>query len=159
MPPPGAGLITDTWTGPAVAISAADIAAVSVVLLTNEVGLDWLLSCATEVWTKLDPVMVSVKLPVPAVMVLGEIAPKTGIGFWTRKLRGDDAPPPGAGVKTVTAEVPTKAISLVEMVAVNEVELLTVVGRAAPFQRRTVTPGTKFVPVADSENAGPPTNV
>ena len=49
------------------------------------------------------------------------------------KLTGDEVPPPGAGVKTVTCAVPIAAMSLARMDACNCVEFTNVVARVAPF--------------------------
>ena len=57
VPPPGAGFITVTGTTPPLAISAALIAAVSVVLLTKVVGRAEPFHCRTEVETKFVPVV------------------------------------------------------------------------------------------------------
>ena len=48
-------------------------------------------------------------------------------------VSGDDTPPPGAGVATVTAAVPCDARSPARMVARNCVLLTKVVVRFAPF--------------------------
>jgi hypothetical protein len=69
----------------------------------------------------------------------------------TTKLRTDDVPPPGAGVKTVTGIDPAVAMSAAAMVARSCVVPTTVVGRAAPFQRTTEA-ATKPLPFTVSIN-------
>src|SRR5205823_5334410 len=59
VPPPGGGFITVTGTTPALAMSAAVIAAVSVVLLTKVVVRAEPFHCTTEVFTKFVPFTVS----------------------------------------------------------------------------------------------------
>ena len=46
-----------------------------------------------------------------------------------------EAPPPGAGLNTVTSALPEAAMSLARIWAVSIVELTNVVPRGAPFQR------------------------
>jgi hypothetical protein len=62
------------------------------------------------------------------------------------KVNEFELPPPGAGLKTVTAAVPAAAMSAAEISAVSALTVpLLVVGRSLPFQR-TTEPATKFVP-------------
>jgi hypothetical protein len=61
------------------------------------------------------------------------------------KLKELEAPPPGAGLNTVTVAVPGAAMSLAGTCAVRG-PLLSVVGRSFPFQRTTEL-GAKFVPI------------
>ena len=72
VPPPGAGLVTVTVAVPAVAISAAVIAAVNCVTLTNVVVLAAPLNFTTDVDTKAVPLTVRVKAAPPAVALFGE---------------------------------------------------------------------------------------
>src|SRR5262245_33908596 len=67
-----------------------------------------------------------------------------------------DAPPPGAGLTTVTFATPTLAMSVAGIWAVNSVALENVVGRGLPFQF-TTAPFTNALPFAVKLNAGPPT--
>ncbi len=71
VPPPGAGLDTVTVSAPAVAMSAALIAAVICVALTNVVTFALPLKFTTEVFTKFVPFTVSVNAAPPAVAVVG----------------------------------------------------------------------------------------
>ena len=72
VPPPGAGFVTVTVAEPAVAISAAVIAAVNCVALTKVVVLAAPLNFTTDVDTKPVPFTVSVKAAPPAVALVGE---------------------------------------------------------------------------------------
>jgi hypothetical protein len=72
VPPPGAGFVTVTVAVPAVAISAAVIAAVNCVALTNVVVLAAPLNFTTEVDSKPVPFTVRVKAAPPAVALVGE---------------------------------------------------------------------------------------
>ena len=81
VPPPGAGVNAVTDAVPAVAISAALMAAVSCVALTKVVVRFAPFQRTTEVATKLLPVTVRVKLAPPAVRLLGESALVPGKGL------------------------------------------------------------------------------
>jgi hypothetical protein len=70
--PPGAGFVTITVTVPAVAISAAVIAAINCVALTNVVVLAAPLNFTTDAETKPVPFTVRVKAEPPAVALVGE---------------------------------------------------------------------------------------
>ena len=65
------------------------------------------------------------------------------------------APPFEAVFRTVISTVPAVAISVLSIVACNDVALLNEVVRAAPFQSTTES-GMKFVPVTVSVNPAPP---
>src|SRR5262245_44202391 len=67
-----------------------------------------------------------------------------------------EVPPPGAGLKTVTAAIPLVAMSADGIAAVSCVAETNVVGRSAPFQRTTEL-AMKFVPFTVSVKADPPT--
>ncbi len=71
VPPPGAGLVTVTVAVPAVAISAAVIAAVNCVALANVVVLAAPLNFTTEVDTNPVPLTVREKAAPPAVALVG----------------------------------------------------------------------------------------
>src|SRR6266702_2829669 len=73
LPPPGAGLITETKKAPAVATSAAKTADDSCVELTNVAGLDVAPNNMLAPLTKFVPFTVRVKLPLPACTDMGEI--------------------------------------------------------------------------------------
>src|SRR5271156_1254879 len=73
----------------------------------------------------------------------------------TVKLIAFEAPPPGAGLVTATADVPAKTMLEAGMAAVNCVELTNVVAGADP-PKLTIEAATKFVPLIVSVNAAPP---
>jgi len=66
-----------------------------------------------------------------------------------------EVPPPGAGFVTVTAGVPTVAMSAAKMETISWVELTKVVVLAAP-PKLTVDVPTKLVPFTVSVNPDPP---
>src|SRR4029453_10687307 len=146
VPPPGVGVTTVMATRPGVAVSLAGIAAVSVVELPNVVGRLTPFHCTTEDATKLTPVTVRVNAAAPAVAVLGVRPLTVGAGFRIAKLRGAAAPPPGAGVTTVTAAVPVVARSVAGIVAVRVVAPPNTVARFTPFHC-TTEDATKLAPV------------
>ena len=87
------------------AISATVIAAVICVALTNVVAFAAPLEFTTELATKFVPFAVSVKPAPPAVALVGEIEVSVGTGLFatlTLKFTAFDAPPPGAGLVTMT---------------------------------------------------------
>jgi hypothetical protein len=86
VPPPGAGLVTDTVVVPAVAISAAVIAAVTFVALTKVVVLAAPLNFTTDVDTKPVPLTVRVKAAPPAVALFGEREVAVGAGLLMVKV-------------------------------------------------------------------------
>ena len=86
VPPPGAGLVTVTVAVPAVAISAAVIAAVSCVALTNVVVLVAPLNFTTDVETNAVPFTVRVKAAPPAVALVGEREVAVGAGLLMVKV-------------------------------------------------------------------------
>ena len=81
VPPPGAGFVTVTVAVPAVAISAAVIAAVRCVALTNVVVLAAPLNFTTDVETKPVPFTVREKAEPPAVALVGESEVTVGAGL------------------------------------------------------------------------------
>ena len=85
-PPPGAGLVTATVAVPAVAISAAVMAAVNCVALTNVVVLAAALNFTTDVETKPVPLTVRVKAAPPAVALVGEREVAVGAGLLMVKV-------------------------------------------------------------------------
>jgi hypothetical protein len=147
-----------TLTGiePVEARSAAVIVARSWVALTTVVGRALPFQRTTDVATKLLPFTVSVRPAVPAGVLAGDSVPATGGGAITEKFRFPDVPPPGAGVKTLTATLPGMARSAVVMAARSRVALTKVVWRSAPFQRTTDV-AAKPVPFTVSVKAAPPT--
>lgn len=86
VPPPGAALVTETVAVPAVAMSAAAIAAVSCVALTNVVTLEEPLNLTTDPVTKPVPFIVRVKAAPPAVALVGEIEVPSGAGLLIVKV-------------------------------------------------------------------------
>ena len=86
VPPPGAGFVTVTVAVPAVAISAAVIAAVNCVALTNVVVLAAPLNFTTDVDTKPVPLTVRVKAAPPAVALVGEREVAVGAGLLMVKV-------------------------------------------------------------------------
>jgi hypothetical protein len=86
VPPPGAGLVTVTFAVPAVAISAAVMAAVNCVALTNVVVLATPLNFTTDVETNPVPFTVRVKAAPPAVALVGEIEVSVGAGLLMAKV-------------------------------------------------------------------------
>lgn len=103
---------------------------------------------------KFAPVMVTV-VPARALAGLRLLTVGQATAGLIVKLSALDEPPPGAGLKTVTAAVPPLATSLAEIAACNCVLLVKAVGRLLLFQR-TTDPGVKFVPVSVKVKAGPP---
>ena len=81
-----AGFVTVTVAVPAVAISAAVIAAVNCVALTNVVVLAAPLNFTTDVDTKPVPFTVSVKAAPPAVALVGESEVTVGAGLLMVKV-------------------------------------------------------------------------
>ena len=84
--PPEPGLVTVTVAVPAVAISAAAIAAVNCVALTKVVVLAAPLNFTTEVETKPVPFRVRVKAAPPAVAPVGEREVAVGAGLLMLKV-------------------------------------------------------------------------
>ena len=84
--PPGAGFVTVTVAVPAVAISAAVIAAVSWVAFTNVVVLAAPLNFTTDADTNPVPFTVNVNAAPPAVALVGEIEVSVGAGLLMVKV-------------------------------------------------------------------------
>jgi hypothetical protein len=148
VPPPGAGVNTVIDALPALAISAAVIAAVNWVDEPKVVvRLLPFMRTTDEPFTKPVPFTVSEKDAPPAVTDVGEMLVVVGAGFVDVmvKVCALDVPPPGVGVNTVTEPLPALAISAAVMVAVNCVDEPKVVVRLEPFQRTTDV-DTKPVP-------------
>ena len=101
------GLNTTTEAVPTVKTSAPGIRAVNWVELTKVVGKSVPFHRATELLMKADPFNVNVKAEEPAVAEFGAIVTRTGTGTVMVKVATlEDTPPPGMGVKTVTAAMP-----------------------------------------------------
>ena len=112
----------------------------------------------TELETKFVPVTVNVNALEPAAILVGEIEITVGTGLLaavTLKLIEFDAPPPGVGLFTKTAGVPTVATSAAVIAVVNCVELTNVVSLFVPAKLMNA-PLTKFVPVTVNVNPAEP---
>ena len=157
VPPPGAGLKTVTVAVPAVAMSAAVMAAVTCVAETNVVVRLVPFQRTAEPEMKFVPLTVRVKAEPPAMAEVGLKEPMVGTGLLAVivKLAPLEVPPPGAGLKTVTVAVPAVAMSAAVMAAVTCVAETNVVVRLVPFQR-TAEPEMKFVPLTVRVKAEPP---
>lgn len=94
----------------------------------------------------------------PEIVYVEDSAVTTGIGLTTENIWPEDVPPAGAGLETVSVDVPTELRSLAGIRAVSVVLLTKVVVMADPFHWMTEL-ATKFDPVAVSVNAGLPTMV
>ena len=119
VPPPGSGLKTVTEAVPAVAMSAAEMAAVNCDAETKVVVLAEPFQCTTDPDTKLPPLTVRVKATPPAVAEPGFRLVVVGRGLVMLKLSALEVPPPGSGLKIVTEAVPGVAMSAAETAAVN----------------------------------------
>jgi hypothetical protein len=135
VPPPGAGVKTVTEAEPGVAISLAEIVAVTWVLLTKVVGRSEPFQRTLEALLNAVPLTVREKSGSPAVTDNGLALLIVGAGLTTWKFIALDAPPPGVGLKAVTETKPPPARSPVAIAAVNWLLLTKVVGRSEPFQR------------------------
>jgi transcription initiation factor TFIIIB Brf1 subunit/transcription initiation factor TFIIB len=155
VPPPGAGVITVTMAVPAVAMSAAVIAACRLVLETKVVVRGLPFHWTVEEETKFVPVTASVNAAPPAPAELGFSELAVGDGLLIVNVSGLEVPPPGAGVVTVTMAVPTVAMSAAVMAACKLVLETKVVVRALPFHW-TLEDETKLDPVTVSVNTVPP---
>src|SRR5258705_402255 len=100
LPPPGAGVNTDTCAVPAVVTSAAGIDACSCVPLTNVVARLPPFQRTTDESTKPLPFTVTVNAEAPAVTLDGDSDSTLGAGFAIVNVRLPEVPPPGAGVNT-----------------------------------------------------------
>jgi hypothetical protein len=173
VPPPGVGVNTVTAAVPGVAMSAAVIAAVNEVALTNVVVRALPFHCATEPLMKLVPVSVIVNPAPPAPSKFGEIDVSVGTGFGGLivNVSAFDVVPTGApcgpiplapptggfGLNTLTEAVPTVAISAAVIAAVNWPALTNVVVRFPPFHCTTAVL-SKLLPFTVSVKAAPPAN-
>src|SRR5436189_282158 len=106
---------------------------------------------------KFVPVTVSVKAAPPPTTVFGDKEFSVGLAFGVVIVNvwALEVPPPGVGLKIVTAAVPGVAMSLAEIATRSSVLLKKVVDRAVPFHR-TTDEVMKFVPVAIRVNPVPP---
>ena len=83
VPPPGAGVNTDTWAAPAAARSLAGMAAVNRDSLTYVVARSAAFQRTTEFVAKLPPLTVSMNAAPPAVPDVGESDDSVGVGAST----------------------------------------------------------------------------
>jgi hypothetical protein len=111
VPPPGGAFTTVTEAVPAVAMSAAEMEAVSLVRLANVVVRGDPFQSTTEPKTKFEPFTVSVKAGPPAVALLGEIELIAGTGLLMVNVIAFEVPPPGRAFTTVTEAVPAVLMS------------------------------------------------
>src|SRR3989440_6085858 len=155
-PPPGVGLKIMTGAVPGVAMSFAEIAARSSVLLKKVVDRAVPFHRTTDEAMKFVPVAIRVNPAPPAATLVGEIELSVGAGLLLIvNVCALEAPPPGVGLKTVTGAVPAVATSFARICAWSWVLLTKVVVLLTPFQR-TTDAVLKFVPVAISGNAALP---
>jgi hypothetical protein len=147
-PPPGDGLMTVIAAVPAVAISPADIDAVTWVGLIRVVVRLPPFHLTIESLMKPDPLTVRVKEVPPAATVVGTrlLSAGSGLGAVTVKVAPFEISPPGAGLATVTLKVPAVARSAAPMLAVSLLALTNVVARTIPFHR-ICDPATKLAPL------------
>lgn len=158
-PPPGVGFATTTEGVPVLATSAAKIAAVTCVELTNAVVRATPLKSTDELETKLVPFTVNVNAAEPAAAFAGEIFVIVGTGLFAAvmlKFTGFDVPPPGVGFVTVTGGVPTAVRSPAKIAAVNCVALTNDVILGLPL-KFTTEPEIKSVPFTVNVNPAAPT--
>lgn len=155
VPPPGAGFVTETVAVPALSKTEACTLIVSVVVFTKVVVTALPFQFTTELETYPVPVTVIVNAESPTVAELGEIEVIVGAGLLIVNVNGDDVPPPGEGLNTVTDAVPAVARFAAGMTAVIEVVETTVVANAIPFHRTTAVE-LKFEPVTVTTVSGLP---
>jgi hypothetical protein len=137
----GAGFWTVTLNEPRDATSAALMAAVSFVELTNVVVLLLPFHFTTAPLTKPVPFTVNVKAPLPATVVKGVRFPIEGMIDRFTALETARS-----GVTTVMGKTPTVVRSKAWIEALNCVVLIKVVERLRPL-KRTVEPATKPEPL------------
>lgn len=159
-PPPTAGLKTLTFAVPAFTTSVAGITAVTCVAETKVVTRSAPFQRMTAPLTKLLPLTASVNWLLPEAMELGArlVATGTGFGGIIVKVADEVVPPPGSGLKTVTAAEPALRMSAAVIAACNCVALTNVVTRSVPFQR-TMELLLKFVPLTVSVKAADVANI
>ena len=146
----GAGFVTVTGNEPSTAISAAVIAAVKVLELTNVVVRLLPFHFTTAPLTKPKPVTVSVNAGSPTSAVNGVRPMMAGM---TVKVTALEIKLPD--VMTVMGKVPTVVISVATIDALNCVELMRVVERLVPL-KRTLWPLAKPTPLTVIVNPMPP---
>lgn len=101
-------------------------------------------------------VNVTVMLAPTATVVALTVSAGLGVCPWPIvNVKGEEVPPPGAGVKTVTNAEPAEATSAAVIDARSCVELRKVVARSTPFHR-TMEDETKLLPFTVRLKAGDP---
>src|SRR6266446_5377322 len=100
VPPPGAGFITVTVAVPAVAMSAAVMAACKLVLEAKVVVRALPFHCTVEEEMKPVPVTVSVNAAPPACALVGFSDVAVGTGFPMVNVSALEVPPPGVEFTT-----------------------------------------------------------
>lgn len=153
-PPPVPGLKTVTLAEFAEATLAAGTCAEMATPVPYVVTRSVPSQRTTELGTKFVPAMTSWKAALPAGAEGGVSEVMVGAEFIVNVWPAD-VPPPGSGLKTVTAAVPAVAILAAGTTAESDVDVPKVVTRSAPFQR-TMEPATKFEPATTNGNDGPP---
>lgn len=133
VPPPGAGLMTETWAVPPLATSAAVMAACTCVPVTYVVVRADPFHCTTDVERKPVPVRVMDPPLLPATKVLGFAVVNAGVGLLVVNVRTEDVPPPGDGLTMESCPVPAVDTSAAVRLACSSVALTYVVARADPF--------------------------
>ena len=155
VPPPGVGVKTDNFKAPAVAKSARVNVMPSCVAEVNVVGRSAPLTRTTEFERKLLPVNVNgvAALLSNAENLSSEV--KIGAGLLIDKELEFEVPPPGAGLKTLSAAVPAFAISA-GVTRIDNCDAETkVVTRSAPLNL-TMELLIKLLPLMASVNVAPP---
>lgn len=159
VPPPGAGVVTETWSVPVAVILAAGIAAANPLMPMNMfVGRGAPFHATTEQGNNPPPFTVSATGgPVGASTAAldGEIEVMAGAGNVVpdggavneslRELEFVAGLLPETVMATAAAPVPRKAVSAAEIAEVSCVALTRVVGRGEPFQL-TASPSANPVP-------------
>jgi len=151
VPPPGDGFATVTATFAGRAMSTLVIFAVNLVRLEP-----FHMTC--EEVTKPLPSTVKINAAPFALAEEGLRLTMAGTGLAIVNVLEFEVPPPGVGLRTVTAAVPLVAMSEARMTAVNRDDDMKVVVRSDPFQR-TVEVGTKPAPSMVITKFAPPTRV
>jgi hypothetical protein len=126
VPPPGAGFETATGKVPALAKSLAGSVAVTTLEPTKVVARGAPAKFAVEEAMNPLPLIVSVMGLLPAAAEEGDTLVTVGTGLavaCTVKSTGDELPPPGAGLETITGKAPALARSLAGTPAMSSVRL------------------------------------
>jgi hypothetical protein len=119
VPPPGAGVYTETFAVPTAAISAAPIAAFIVVLPTKVVTRSAPFQRTIEAGTNPEPLTTRVNADPPKVAAEGESEVIDGKPYWIGTEIAVAAPPPGAGFTAPICAAPTLPTSAARIVVCN----------------------------------------